>query len=91
MGVGLLRSYQSVPPNLAANLDVRKRSDVMTFSKKGRKYRYLYQPLSEVRPLWLLGSDVSGDRWCFIISCPAFQQIPLNGDSMGSARREAEL
>ena len=34
LGVGLLRSYQSVPPNLAANLDARKRSDVMTFFKK---------------------------------------------------------
>ena len=38
LGVGFLRSYQSVPPNLAASLDARKRSDVMTFSKKERRY-----------------------------------------------------
>ena len=29
LGVGFLQSYLSVPPNLAASLDVRKRSDVM--------------------------------------------------------------
>ena len=63
MGVGLLRSYQSVPLDLAANLDARKRSDVMTFSKKGKEVPV---PLSAPRvrsdPLWLLGSDVIGDR-----------------------------
>ena len=62
LGVGFLRSYQCVPPNLAASLDARKRSDVMTFSKKERRYPYLYQPPSEIRPLRLLGSDVTGDR-----------------------------
>ena len=34
LGVGFLWSYQFVPPNLAASLDVRKRSDAMTFEKK---------------------------------------------------------
>ena len=34
LSVGFLRSYLSVPPNLAASLDTRKRSDVMTVSKK---------------------------------------------------------
>ena len=29
-----LRSYQSVPPNLAAGLDARRESDVMIVSKK---------------------------------------------------------
>ena len=38
LGMGFLRSYQSVPLNLAASLDARKRSDVMTFSKKERRY-----------------------------------------------------
>ena len=37
LGVGFLRSYQSVPPNLAASLDARKRSDVMTFLKKRKE------------------------------------------------------
>ena len=44
LGVGFLWSYQSVPPNLAASLDARKRSDAMTFSKKERRLSYLYQP-----------------------------------------------
>ena len=48
LGVGFLRSYQYVPPNLAASLDARKRSDVMTFLKKERRYLYLYQPPSEI-------------------------------------------
>jgi len=56
LGVGLLQSYQSVPPNLAASLDVRKRSDVMTVSKKERRYSYLYQPPSEIRPLAVAGA-----------------------------------
>ena len=51
LGVGFLRSYQSVPPNLAVSLDARKRPDVVTFSKKERRYPYLYQPPSETRPL----------------------------------------
>ena len=55
LGVGFWRSYQSVPLNLAASLYVRKRSDVMTFSKKERRYPYLYQPLSEIRPLAVAG------------------------------------
>ena len=55
LGVGFLRSYQSVPPNLAASLDARKRSDVMIFSKKERRYPYLYQPPSEIRPLAVAG------------------------------------
>ena len=59
LGVGLLRSYQSVPPNLAASLGARKRSDVMTVSKKERRYSYLCQHPSEIRPLavcwvWML-------------------------------------
>ena len=37
----------SVPTNLAASLDTRKRSDAMTVSKK-RRYSYLYQPPSEI-------------------------------------------
>ena len=32
-----LRSYQSVPPNLATGLDARRESDVMIVSKKGRE------------------------------------------------------
>ena len=36
-GVGFLRSYQSVPLNLAASLDARKRSDVMTFFEKRKE------------------------------------------------------
>ena len=42
LGVGFLRSYQFVPPNLAVSLDARKRPDVVTFSKKERRYPYLY-------------------------------------------------
>ena len=37
LGVDFLRSYLSVPPNLAASLDARKRSDVMTISKKRKE------------------------------------------------------
>ena len=51
LGVGFLQSYLSVPPNLAARLDTRKRSDVMIVSKKERRYSYLYQPPSEIQPL----------------------------------------
>ena len=51
LGMGFLWSYLSVPPNLAASLDARKRSDVMIVSKRERRYSYLYQPLSEIRPL----------------------------------------
>ena len=42
LGVGFLQSYLSVPPNLAASLDTRRRSDVMTILKKERRYSYLY-------------------------------------------------
>ena len=55
LGVGFLQSYLSVPPNLAASLDAGKRSDVMTVSKKERRYSYLYQPPSEIRPLVVAG------------------------------------
>ena len=48
LGVGFLQSYLSVPPNLAASLNARRRSDVMTVSKKERRYSYLYQPPSEI-------------------------------------------
>ena len=42
LGVGFLQSNLSVPPNLASSLDARRRSDVMTVSKKERRYSYLY-------------------------------------------------
>ena len=45
-----------VPTNLAANLNLRKRSDAATVSKK-RRYLYLYQPLSEVQPLVVAGVE----------------------------------
>ena len=37
LGVAFLQSYLSVPPNLAANLDARRRSKVMTVLKKGEE------------------------------------------------------
>ena len=37
MGVGFLRSYQSVPLNLVISLDARKRPNVVTFLKKGEE------------------------------------------------------
>ena len=37
LGVGFLQSYLSVPLNLAASLDARKRSDVMTILKKRKE------------------------------------------------------
>ena len=48
LAVGFLWYYRSVPPNLAASLDTRKGSSVMTCFEKERRYSYLYQPLSEV-------------------------------------------
>ena len=51
LGVGFLQSYLSVPLNLVTSLDARKRSDVMTVSKKERRCSYLCQPPSEIRPL----------------------------------------
>ena len=56
LGVGLLWSYLSVPPNLATSLVMRKRSDVMSILKKERRYSYLYQPPSEIRPLAVTGA-----------------------------------
>ena len=56
LGVGFLQSYLFVPPNLAASLDARRRSDVMIFLKKERRYPYLYQPPSEIRPLAVAGA-----------------------------------
>ena len=44
LGMGFLRSYQSVPPNLAASLDARKRSDVMTFFEKNEVHVPLSAP-----------------------------------------------
>ena len=96
-----LRSYQSVPPNLAAGLDVRR-----LFRKKEGRLPYLNQPPSKVRPptfagvrcYWrpecLDGIPFHGfcDRvgevlgWHCNISRPVFQQNSPNGDSMGSAR-----
>ena len=55
LGMGFLQSYLSVPLNLAASLDTSRRSDVMTVSKIERRYPYLYQPPSEIRPLTVAG------------------------------------
>ena len=49
------RARLSVPTNIAASLDVRKRFDAMTVLKK-RRYSYLYQPPSEIRPLAVAGA-----------------------------------
>ena len=74
--MGLLRSYQSVPPNLAPGLDVKRRSNVIApgldakrrsnviFSrkeKKGGSHTFI-SPRVRSDPLRLLGSDVTGDR-----------------------------
>ena len=48
LGMGFLQSYLSVPRNL-------RRSNVMTVLKKERRYSYLYQPPSEIRPLAVAG------------------------------------
>ena len=56
LGMGFLQSYLFVPSNLAASLDARKRSNVMTVSKKERRYSYLYQPPSEICPLAVAGA-----------------------------------
>ena len=50
-----------VPTNLAANLNVRKRSDAATVSKKGGIYTFI-SPQVRFDPLWSLGPDVTGDR-----------------------------
>ena len=53
----LLRSYQSVPPNLAAGLDARR-----LFEKRKGGSRTLTSPRVMSNPLHLLGSGVSGDQ-----------------------------
>ena len=50
-----------VPTNLAANLNVRKRSDAATVSKKGGIYTFI-SPRVRSDPLRLLGSNVTEDR-----------------------------
>ena len=50
------RARLSIPTNLAASLEARKRSGVMTIMKKERRYSYLYQPLSEIWPLAVAGA-----------------------------------
>ena len=42
--------------NLAANLNMRKRSDTLRLFEK-RRYLYLYQPPSEIRPLAVAGVE----------------------------------
>ena len=49
------RARLSIPTNLAANLNARKRSDATTVLKKER-YLYLYQPPSEICPLAVAGA-----------------------------------
>jgi len=61
LGVGFLRYYLSVPPNLAANLDARKRSDVMTVSIKEGGTCTFISPRVRSDPLRSLGPDVTGD------------------------------
>ena len=56
------RACLSVPTNLAASLDARKRSDAMTVLKQKGGIRTFISPLVRSDPLRLLGSDVTGDR-----------------------------
>ena len=51
----------SIPTNLAANLNTRKRSDAMTVSKKGGIYTFI-SPRVRYVPLRSLGLDVIRDR-----------------------------
>ena len=51
----------SIPTNLAANLNVRKRSDAMTVLEKGGIYNFI-SPQVRSDPLRSLGPDVTGDR-----------------------------
>ena len=44
-----------VPTNLVTSLNVSKRSNAVTVLKKG--VLYLYQPLSEIRPLAVAGVE----------------------------------
>ena len=63
LGMGLSRSYQSIPPNFAASLGARKRSAVMTFfQKKKGGTRTFISPRVRSDPLQLLGSDVTRDQ-----------------------------
>jgi len=50
-----------VPTNLAANLNVRKRSDAAIVLKKGGVYAFI-SPRVRSDPLQLLGPDVTGDQ-----------------------------
>ena len=50
-----------VPTNLAANLNMRKRSDAATVLKKGGIYTFI-SPRVRSDPLRLQGSDVTRDR-----------------------------
>ena len=54
-------AHLSAPTNLAANLNVRKRSDAATISKKGGIYTFT-SPRVRSDPLRSLGPDVTGDR-----------------------------
>ena len=51
----------SVPMNLAANLNARKRSDATTVSKKGGIYTFT-SPRVQSNPLRSLGPDVTRDQ-----------------------------
>ena len=55
------RARLSVPTNLAASLNARKRSDAMTVSKKGG-IRTFISPRVRSGPLRSLGPDVTGDQ-----------------------------
>ena len=55
------RARLSVPTNLAANLDARKRSDATTVLKKGGIYTFI-SPRVRSDPLRSLGPDVTRDR-----------------------------
>ena len=50
-----------VPTNLATKLNMRKRSDAATVSKKGGIYTFI-SPRVRSDPLLLLGSNVTGDQ-----------------------------
>jgi len=51
----------SVPTNLAANLNMRKRSYASTVSKKGGVHTFI-SPRVRSDPMWLLGPDVTRGR-----------------------------
>ena len=56
------RARLYIPANLTTSLDVRKRSDAMTVLKKKGGIRTFISPRVRSDPLWLLGSDVTGDQ-----------------------------